>query len=251
MWWKTSLQKSSPAFLTFLAFTVISLLSNPLKAEPGKPNIVFIFADDLGWQDTGFSGSDFAETPHLDRLAKEGMVFRHAYSAAGNCAPSRACLISGQYTPRHHVYAVGSTNRGPAELMRMQPVPNKLTLPAETVTLAEAMKAAGYATGMFGKCHLKSANGSKSEQAGFDVVNVSQHGLNSKEPDDPKGIFSITTAACEFIEKTKIGHSSPTFRIMQFIRGFKRGRALSTVFRKSSPAKPTMTRCLRLHCRAG
>jgi arylsulfatase A-like enzyme len=170
-----------------------------LLAGAERPNIVLIFADDLGWQDTGFAGSDFAETPNLDRLAKQGMVFRHAYAAAGNCAPSRACLISGQYTPRHHVYAVGSTNRGPRELMRMRPVANKLTLPPETITLAEALKAAGYATGMFGKCHLTAANDGKSEQTGFDVVKVSQHGLNSNDPDNPKGIFSITSAACEFI----------------------------------------------------
>lgn len=203
MWWKTKQKTISPPVLTLRALTVIFLLAIPLKAEPEKPNIVLIFADDLGWQDTGFSGSDYAETPHLDRLAKDGLVFRHAYSAAGNCAPSRACLISGQYTPRHHVYAVGSTKRGPTELMRMQPVPNKLTLPSKTVTLAEAMKAAGYATGMFGKCHLRSTNGTKSEQTGFDVVKVSQHGLNSKDADDPKGIFSIATAACEFIQNNR------------------------------------------------
>ncbi|MFN4260959.1 MAG: sulfatase [Gemmataceae bacterium] len=165
-----------------------------------RSNIVLIFADDLGWQDAGFAGSDFCQTPHLDRLAREGMVFRHAYAAAGNCAPSRACLISGQYTPRHQVYAVGSTNRGPRQLMRILPVPNQMTLPPETVTLGEAMKAAGYATGMFGKRHLNAMNSSKSEHAGFDVVKVSQHSLNSDDPNDPKGIFSITTAACEFME---------------------------------------------------
>ena len=171
-----------------------------VAAQSRKPNIVFIFADDLGWQDTGFAGGKFCETPHLDRLASQGMIFRQAYAPAGNCAPSRACLVTGQYTPRHHVYAVGSTDRGPQRLKRMAPVPNKLTLPLETTTFAEALKAAGYATGMFGKCHLRSSNSGKSEHAGFDVVKVSQHGLNSDDPDDPKGIFSITTAACDFIE---------------------------------------------------
>lgn len=128
------------------------------------------------------------------------MVFRQAYAAGGNCAPSRACLVSGQYTPRHQVYAVGSTDRGPQELMRLVPVPNKLTLPRATVTLGEAMKAAGYATGMFGKCHLTSGGAGKSEQAGFDVVRLSRPGFNSEDPEDPKGVFSITAAACEFFE---------------------------------------------------
>src|SRR5690606_34795778 len=139
----------------------------------------------------------------LDQLRREGMNFRHAYSAAGNCAPSRACLVSGGYTPRHSVYAVGSTDRGPANLMRMVPIKNAQTLPVNTVTLGEAMKGAGYATGMFGKCHLTSSENGKSEHAGFDVVKVLQHGYNSNDPRDPKGIYSITTAACEFIEENR------------------------------------------------
>lgn len=170
-----------------------------------RPNIVLIFADDLGWQETGFTGSDYLETPNLDRLAGEGMVFRNAYASAGNCQPSRACMLSGQYTARHGVYAVGSTDRGPKELMRMLPVPNRGNLPMETVTLGESLKAAGYATGFFGKCHMKDSDNGKSEHAGFDVVKVSQPGLNSKDPADPKAIFSITEAACEFIEANREG----------------------------------------------
>jgi arylsulfatase A-like enzyme len=187
----------------FVAIAFLCLPAGLLSAESAKPNIVLIFADDLGWADTGFAGSDYCETPNLDRLAREGMIFRHAYSSMGNCAPSRACMLSGQYTPRHHVYAVGSTNRGPVELMRMLPVPNELTLPAKTVTLGEAMKSAGYATGYFGKRHLKSDNGTKAEDAGFDVVKIARPGLNSNNADDPKGIFSITSAACQFIETNK------------------------------------------------
>jgi len=167
------------------------------------PNIVLIFADDLGWQEPGFAGSDFCETPNLDRLAREGMIFRHAYASAGNCQPSRACMLSGQYTARHGVYAVGSTDRGPKALMRMIPVPNRGNLPPATVTLGESMKAAGYATGFFGKCHMKDSDKGKSEHAGFEVIKVSKHGLNSDDPSDPKAIFSITDAACEFIEANR------------------------------------------------
>lgn len=186
--------------LVGLAIGLASLLATATAAE--RPNVILIFADDLGWQEPGFAGSDYNETPHLDRLAKQGMVFTQAYSSAGNCAPSRACLLSGQYTPRHGVYAVGSTNRGPVELMRMVPVPNASGLAPDEFTLPKAMKSAGYATGMFGKWHLDGPQGSKPEQH-FDVVKVGGHGWSKQVAGDPKAIFSITAAACEFIEANK------------------------------------------------
>jgi len=171
-------------------------------AQQARPNVVLIFADDLGWKDTGYNGSDFYETPHLDRLAREGMVFTCGYAAAGNCAPSRACLISGQYTPRHGVYAVGSTDRGPRNLMRLVPIPNAGQLATENVTVAEALKAAGYATGCFGKWHLGGKPGTEPADQGFDTVmdrNYSGSGVRS----DPKGIYSMTEAASAFMEKNK------------------------------------------------
>lgn len=140
------------------------------RIERSRPNIVLIYADDLGWRDVGYQGSDFHETPNIDRLAQQGMVFSQAYAGAGNCAPSRAVLLSGQYTPRHGVYAVGSTERGPKELMRLVPVPNRSGLPASSTTLAAALKAAGYATGIFGKWHLGGSEGAPPAAQGFDVV---------------------------------------------------------------------------------
>lgn len=170
-----------------------------------KPNILFILADDLGWKDVGYQGSDFYETPHLDRLAKEGMVFGSAYAGGANCQPSRACLLSGQYTPRHEVYAVDSTERGPKELMRLVPVPNRHGLASENVTLAEALKAAGYVTGLFGKWHLAGADGAPPRAQGFEVVHESYAGWKdaTPEPANPKGIYSLTRAAGEFMEKNK------------------------------------------------
>jgi len=175
------------------------------RAAPAetKPNIVLIFADDLGWKDVGYQGTDFMETPNVDRLAKQGMVFTAGYAAAGNCAPSRACLISGTYTPRHGVYAVGSTERGPKESQRLVPIPNKSGLAKENVTVADALKAAGYATGIFGKWHLSGKDGVEPNEQGFDVVFESYSGWPKKEPDNPKGIYSLTKAACEFMEKNK------------------------------------------------
>jgi arylsulfatase A-like enzyme len=186
------------------AILLASLLTAAAPAE--RPNIVLIFADDLGWKDVGYNGSDFHETPHLDQLAREGMLFHQAYAAAGNCAPSRACLLSGTYTPRHHVYAVGSTARGPRMSQRLVPIPNKSGLARENITLADALKAAGYATGIFGKWHLSGKDGAEPAEQGFDVVFDSQRGSPNQKrdrPQDPKGIFSLTRAACEFMEQNR------------------------------------------------
>ena len=184
----------------------------PSLVRSAPPNIVLIFADDLGWRDVGFQGSDFYETPQLDALAKEGMVFSAGYSAAGNCAPSRACLLSGTYTPRHHVYAVGSTDRGPKASQRLIPIPNKNGIAVENVTVADALKAAGYATGHFGKWHLAGRDGSKPTEQGFDISFDSfgegkeeegAEGNKKGPPEDPKGVFTLTRKACEFIRSNK------------------------------------------------
>lgn len=177
--------------------------STLFAADDKRPNIVLIFADDLGWSDVGYQGSDFYETPHLDRLAKEGMVFTRAYAAAANCQPSRACLMSGQYTPRHGVYAVGSTERGPKAAMRLKPIPNTNGLALDNVTIAEAMKAAGYTTGIFGKWHLNEKPGGSPDQQGFDVVFQSFPGWNKATGNNPKGIKTLTESAGEFMEKNK------------------------------------------------
>jgi arylsulfatase A-like enzyme len=173
------------------------------EAPARRPNIVLIFADDLGWKDVGYQGSDFHETPNIDRLAREGMVFTNGYAAAGNCAPSRACLLSGNYTPRHHVFAVGSTDRGPKASQRLVPIPNKSGLAKGNVTFADALKSAGYVTGIFGKWHLDGPDGAAPGEQGFDVVHLSQLGLNSKDAADPKGIYSLTRGACDFMEKNR------------------------------------------------
>lgn len=175
-------------------------------ASARPPNIVLIFADDLGWKDVGYQGNDFHETPNLDRLASQGMVFSAAYAGAGNCAPSRACLLSGNYTPRHHVYAVQSTDRGPKEFQRLVPIPNRSGLAKDNVTMADALKAAGYATGIFGKWHLDGPEGAEPGEQGFDTVHQSYHGWGEEKAKDaanPKGIFSLTRGACAFMEKNR------------------------------------------------
>ncbi len=189
------------AMKTFLLFTLFSTLWIQATWAASQPNIVLIFADDLGWKDVGYQGSKFAETPNIDRLSREGMVFTAGYASAGNCAPSRACLMSGNYTPRHHVYAVGSTGRGPKHEQRLVPIPNRSGLAEDNVTLADALKSAGYATGIFGKWHLDGPDGAAPSQQGFDTVFESKGGWGESEPDNPKRVFSLTEAACQFMEQ--------------------------------------------------
>ncbi len=196
-----------------LALTLLSLYVTAAPSDAAdRPNIVFIFADDLGWRDVGFQGSEFIETPVLDQLAKQSMVFSSGYSSAGNCAPSRACLLSGNYTPRHQNYAVGSTDRGPKISQRLVPVPNINGLPKQVLTMAEALQDAGYATGHFGKWHLAGKQGGKPTEQGFDVsfdsfgdgeVTEGSEGNKSGPPSDPKGVFTLTTKAIKFITENK------------------------------------------------
>lgn len=119
-----------------------------------RPNIVFILADDLGWKDIGVMGSNYYQTPNIDRLAAEGMLFTDAYANAPNCAPSRACLMSGKYTPRHGVYTVNNSDRGESRLRKLIPIKNTTELDTSFITLPELLAANGYTCGHFGKWHL-------------------------------------------------------------------------------------------------
>jgi arylsulfatase A-like enzyme len=118
-----------------------------------KPNIVYINADDLGVMDVGYKNSAF-RTPHLDLLAAEGLVFENAYAPAANCAPSRACVHSGQWGARHGVYTVSGSGRGKAEYRKLIPIQNRIHLPDAIVTMAEALRAGGYRTIHLGKYHI-------------------------------------------------------------------------------------------------
>ncbi len=160
--------------------TLLSLIGVLPLAAVEKPNILFIFLDDFGWKDTSYMGSDFYETPHIDELAAEGMVFTDAYSASANCAPARASLLSGQYTPRHEIYNVGTGPRGKAEYRRLQHIPGVDVLDTRIRTWAHQIQAAGYRTASMGKWHLSD----DPTPYGFDL-NVG--GSHSGSP--PKGYY--------------------------------------------------------------
>jgi arylsulfatase A-like enzyme len=155
------------AGISAVGWIMSGAVANPKSAVEKKPNIIFILADDLGWAELGCYGNTFNETPNLDKLAKEGMRFTDAYAAAPVCSPYRAALMTGQHPAR-----IGIT-----DYLR----PNdKNHLSTHYVTVAEALKNAGYATGIIGKWHLTGyANHGAMEfppaMHGFDETIVSEN----------------------------------------------------------------------------
>lgn len=138
-----------------IALAAWSVLVAPLLGVSKEhPNIVYINIDDMGWTDISCMGSEYYETPNIDRLAQTGMTFTDAYAPAANCAPSRACCMSGRYGPAHGIYTVGDSDRGKASQRKLIPIKNETVLPDHVVTLPEALQAAGYATCHAGKWHL-------------------------------------------------------------------------------------------------
>ena len=157
-------------------------LSATMGQTGQKPNIVFVLADDLGYSDINSFDPlhrQFYETPHIDKLATQGMKFTRAYTNAANCSPSRAAMLSGQYYPRQPIYHVGDPHQG-----AMIPAPNLHSLPLEKITIAEALKQGGYHTGFIGKWHIGTPPDTGPRQQGFDL-NVG--GYNAGNPGDWEG----------------------------------------------------------------
>jgi len=148
---------SSPSARASL-FAVLSvfccgILSSNEPAE--RPHILLILADDLGWSDLGFYGNEWFETPHLDRLAEEGVRFTQAYAAAPICSASRAALLTGKTTARLGFEFVTKPEAGHQPMVTpLRAPPFTLDLPLDEVTIAESLGAAGYETAFFGKWHL-------------------------------------------------------------------------------------------------
>jgi arylsulfatase A-like enzyme len=144
--------KRLPLFL--FAFVLFACTSEVKKGTEVRPNILLINIDDMGWRDVGFMGSEYYETPNIDALAADGMIFTNAYAAAANCAPSRACMMSGQWTPRHGIYTVSNSDRGQSKDRKIVPTPNNEYMPDANLLIPEVLKKAGYTTCHAGKWHL-------------------------------------------------------------------------------------------------
>jgi arylsulfatase A-like enzyme/lysophospholipase L1-like esterase len=154
-----------PAFLTLLWCMVFS--DRFLSAADAPPNVVLIVIDDLGWADLGSYGSKFHKSPHLDRLASEGIRFTQAYAAAPVGSPTRAAILTGRYPQRMGITTsvLGATDDPNRRLKSPEVAPQ---LPLSEVTMARMLKSRGYATGSIGKWNLGGA-GFGPREHGFDV----------------------------------------------------------------------------------
>jgi arylsulfatase A-like enzyme len=196
-------------YILAAALTLICSLSL-YAAEARKPNIVFILADDLGYTDVACFGSKYYETPNIDRLAADGMRFTSGYSCGPNCQPTRAALMSGQYGPRTGIYTVGGIDRFDWQSRPLRPVDNVTELPLDKSTVADSLKKAGYATGMFGKWHLGNDSTHHPSKRGFDEA-IESSGVHfnfkTNPPTEyPKGQYLadfLTEHAVDFIDRHK------------------------------------------------
>ena len=148
---------------------IISCSNNNLSDQP--PNIVFINIDDMGWNDVSFMGSEYYETPNIDFLAENGMVFTQGYAAAANCAPSRASINTGKWTTRHQIYTVSNSDRGESKHRKLIPIKNTTTLNKKFTVIAQKLKEYGYTTCNSGKWHLSE----NPLDYGFDVNIAGRH----------------------------------------------------------------------------
>ncbi len=151
-----------------LAAILLLIALTRLDAAPSKPNIIFILADDLGWADVGCYGADLHETPNLDRLATQGIRFSQAY-AMSVCSPTRAAIMTGKHAARLHItiWREGTFDKPQPRQKLVQP-PNEHDLSLSDISIARALKTAGYLTFHVGKWHL--GDGQHYPEAhGFDV----------------------------------------------------------------------------------
>ena len=232
-------------------------------AAKRKPNFVFLLADDLGWTDLGCYGSRFYETPNLDKLAAGGMRFTDAYAACPVCSPTRVSIMTGKYPAR-----VGLTNWLSGRIKKkLLGAPYIKQMPLEEVTVAEALKAGGYATGFVGKWHL-GGEPYWPEKQGFDVNVAGCHAGspiggyfapwgNPRMEDGPKGQYltdRLTDEGLAFLDKHKDGPfllyqsyhvvHTPIQARKDLIAKY-RAKAARPPFHRTEPARPEAERKVR------
>ena len=199
------------AYATLLCIPLQCLLPPMLNAQSSlaqsPPNILLIMTDDQGWPTLGCYGGELVATPHLDRLAAEGVRFTDAY-VTSQCTPTRATLLTGQYTARHGLWHVLGWYGYP--WARMTEPMFAENFPRDTFTVAKGLRDAGYETAIVGKWHLTSNSdghymGLKPEAAhhyGFDFAPPILSKDEFAEGGD-RGVETLTSQAIEFIEQNR------------------------------------------------
>ncbi|MEZ5304412.1 MAG: arylsulfatase [Verrucomicrobiales bacterium] len=204
--------------LIFAALALASFFPDSAgAADAGRPpNIVFILADDLGYAELGCYGQKIIKTPHIDQIAAEGIRFTDFYSGQAVCAPSRCVLMTGKHTG--HAYIRDNGDPG-GEIAKKHPFPGQNPIPESEVTIAELLKAKGYATGAMGKWGLGhfGTTGDPNKQ-GFDLFfgfNCQRHAHNHypkflwrndemvKYPGNSRELKGETYSQDEFIREAK------------------------------------------------
>jgi len=189
-------------------FNRMSFGRQSFRSMKSKLNVVFILADDLGWSQIGCYGSRFYRTPHIDRLAAQGMRFTDAYAACPVCSPTRASIMTGKYPARLHLTDFIAGGNFPHERLK-QPDWQKF-LPLEEVTLGELFKSMGYATASFGKWHLSIAKKPPEsapynpDKQGFDETLVTYKPSSKHDPEeDAHNVEAITRKSLAFLEANR------------------------------------------------
>jgi arylsulfatase A len=208
------------SILSLFASLFLPLSTLQTQAAEPPPNIIVILADDLGWADLGCYGSSFHHTPHLDRMAREGIRFTDAYAACTVCSPTRAALMTGKAPARLHLTDfIPGRNILPDQKLRRPDF--RPQLPLDEETLAERLKAKGYRTACLGKWHLGGA-GFEATKQGFDMATPDIAGFRRNAPFRPgaaagqvqvPGLLAaeegeelssvLTRSAIHFIDETK------------------------------------------------
>ena len=212
-----------PFFAWILGCLSLTVPLTSLAAER-PPNVIVILVDDMGQTDAACYGSRLYVTPHIDQLAKDGVRFTDGYSACTVCSPTRAALLTGKYPARLHLTDWIAGHDKPKAKLK---IPDwQKFLPLEEVTLAEQLKAAGYATASIGKWHLTPglAQGDTAyypEKHGFDVnlggyhrgqppAYIAPYNIPTL-PEGPAGEFLTDREAAEAVKFIEANQGRPFF----------------------------------------
>lgn len=230
-----------PRNIALLSTLPLSMAAAQAQDTAAKPNVLFIIVDDYGWSDVSYNGSTFYETPNIDRLAAEGMVFSSGYAAAPVSSPTRISIMTGKYPARTGFtdwipgYQFHLSEERLSRYKMISPEPG-LNMPLEEVTIGEAFKQAGYHTAFVGKWHCCEESAYYPQHHGFDLniggwLKGSPNGKrrvgdeggayyspynNPMLPDGPEGEFLTDRLGTEAVKVMENSKNDPFFMILSF-----------------------------------